>query len=815
MKTHPTRILLLAALLLGVILNTTATAADQTATWDNSTGVWTNSGKWSSNPLFPNNGNGGFTFDAIQNGGDLTMDQAITIEKFTFTDGTLRGTTTLQLNDLLTFTGGNMTGAGTVNATAGVTFSGESYKYIQQDRVLNMSGTSTWSNGTINLFYGTTTALNNLAGGTFTTTFDGTLESIGTFNNAGTFTKSGGTGNTTLSGGLTFNNTGVVNVNSGTLLVNSSGSHTGAFAIGTGSTIEFTTGTNHLNTGASITGAGTVKLTSGHLYFNTAVATSTPIQLTGGTLRGAGQLDLNSPLSFTSGTMTGAGTVNANAGVVFSGASTKHIQQDRVLNMSGTSTWSGGNINLFFGTTTALNNLTGSTFTTTFDGTLESVGTFNNAGTFTKSGGTGNTTLSGGLTFNNTGAVNVDSGTLLVNSSGSHTGSFAIGAGNTIEFTTGTNHLNTGTSITGAGTVKLTSGNLYFNTAVTTSTPFQISGGNLRGAGQLDLNSPLSFTSGEITDAGTVNANAGVVFSGTDTKHIRNDRVLNMSGTSTWSAGNIALFVGASTAINNLAGGTFTATADGTLGSQGAFSNSGTFAKNGGTGSTIIGGGVTFSNTGTVHVATGTLSMGGGSAPYNQSGPSSFTILESGTVLATSSLNLNGGTLKGNGTVQGSVIAGAGVNTIDPGFSPGVLTVNGNVTLSSTSTLAMEIGGLGQGTLYDYLDVNGVLTLAGILDLDMLNGFENLVTSSDVFTLATANSPILGSFSNVASGSRVWTNTHVGFDVWYGAGSIFDPNSLVITGAPEPSRVVLLMAGMAGLVMRRRRTVTKLELRAV
>jgi hypothetical protein len=169
-----------------------------------------------------------------------------------------------------------------------------------------------------------------------------------------------------------------------------------------------------------------------------------------------------------------------------------------------------------------------------------------------------------------------------------------------------------------------------------------------------------------------------------------------------------------------------------------------------------------------------------------------------------------------HGLQQGAgVAAGDGVNTIDPGFSPGVLTVNGNVTLSSSSILAMEIGGLGQGTDYDFLDVNGTLTLAGILDLDMLNGFENLVTSSDVFTLATANAPILGAFSNVASGSRVWTNTHISFDVWYGAGSIFDPNSLVITGAPEPSRTVLLMAGLLGALMRRRRGATRLELRSV
>ncbi len=64
MKPHPTRHILAAALLLCSILP--ATAADQTATLTGG-GDWNSSGVWSTNPLFPNNGNGGFTYDVIQN----------------------------------------------------------------------------------------------------------------------------------------------------------------------------------------------------------------------------------------------------------------------------------------------------------------------------------------------------------------------------------------------------------------------------------------------------------------------------------------------------------------------------------------------------------------------------------------------------------------------------------------------------------------------------------------------------------------------------------------------------------------------------
>ncbi len=542
--------------------------------------------------------------------------------------------------------------------------------------------------------------------------------------------------------------------------------------------------------------------------------------LTGGSNTGgsvAHTLTLNDLLTWSGGTLKGSGTLNATGGANLSGG-TKFLADSRVVNLGGTSTWSAGNFD--FQTAPSLVNTMGGELTTNFDGSMNrnqfsGGGTFTNAGTFTKSGGTGTTNI--GIAFNNSGTVNVNSGVLSLNSNGIHSGTLAVGAGGILSLAGGTHNLNAGTSFSGAGTIQLTGSTVTVNAAVASaaSTAFSMSGGTISGAGTLTVNGPLTWSGGTMNGVGTLNATGGANLSG-GTKFLGDNRVVNLGGISTWSAGNFD-FQTAPSLVNTM-GGELTTNFDGSMNRNqfsggGSFTNAGTFTKSGGTGTTNIG--VSFSNTGTVNVNTGTLATNNGASPYNQSGPDSFTILESGTVLATSSLNLNGGTLKGTGTVHGSVIAGGGVNTIDPGFSPGVLTVNGNVTLSSTSTLAMEIGGLGQGTDYDLLDVNGTLTLAGMLDLDLINGFEELVQFNDVFTLATANSPILGAFSNVASGSRIWTNTDVGFDVWYGAGSIFDPNSLVITGAPEPSRAVLLMVGVAGLVMRRRRGTTRLELRSV
>ena len=628
MKTNKRHILLAAGLLLGSILP--ATAADQTATWDNSTGNWSDPSKWSTNPNFANNGNGGFTFDAAQSGGTLIVNQAITIEKFNFTGGTLTGSQTLTLNDLMTFTGGDITGTGTLDANAGVTFSGTDLKRMNSSRVVNLNSNSTWTGGEIRM--GDTSTLTNTAGNVFTTNFDGTigdLSGLTTVNNAGTFTKSAGGGTTTIAPDL--NNTGAVNVNSGTLSANGGGTSTGTWNVASGTTLNFGGGsTQNLNAGTNVSAAGTVGFNNG--------------------------------------------TTNFNAG-----------------------------------------------------------------------------------TYNVTGTTQVNGGTANFNA------------------TANTNLLN-------------------------------VSSGTLGGSGTLSASGLTSFTGGTMRGSGTLNANGGVSFSTGTLKTLDDSRVLNLGGSSTWTGGEIRFAV--TSTLNNTVGGVFTTDFDGTMGDLSGlttFNNAGTFTKSGGTGSTTIG--VIFTNSGTVNVNSGTLSTGNsGSKPYTQSGPSSFTIISGGAMIDTSSFNLNGGTLKGNGTVDGPLSATtANATTIAPGMSPGTLTINGSTVLGTHNTLAMELGGLLQGAEYDYLDVNGVLTLGGLLDVDFINGFETNLPNGQWLTLATANSAILGSFSNVASGGYVLTDLAIPLQVYYGAGSPYGEENLVI-GIPEPSRVLLLLSGLAGAGLRRRRT---------
>src|SRR5687767_4059184 len=80
-----------------------ARAADLIATWDNSNDFWSAAAHWST-MVFPNNGNGGLTYDALIGGGTVTLDQDIAIQRYTQSGGSLvaLSATTLTLNELFT-----------------------------------------------------------------------------------------------------------------------------------------------------------------------------------------------------------------------------------------------------------------------------------------------------------------------------------------------------------------------------------------------------------------------------------------------------------------------------------------------------------------------------------------------------------------------------------------------------------------------------------------------------------------------------------------------------------------------------------------
>src|SRR5262249_15996432 len=90
------------------------------------------------------------------------------------------------------------------------------------------------------------------------------------------------------------------------------------------------------------------------------------------------------------------------------------------------------------------------------------------------------------------------------------------------------------------------------------------------------------------------------------------------------------------------------------------------------------------------------------------------------SLLAPSTVFLTGGLLTGRGTINGNVVNAA---ELQPGDSPGVLTINGNYTQTADGILEVEIGGPTVGSQYDRLAINGTASLAGTLNVIILNGF--------------------------------------------------------------------------------------------
>ena len=177
-----------------------------------------------------------------------------------------------------------------------------------------------------------------------------------------------------------------------------------------------------------------------------------------------------------------------------------------------------------------------------------------------------------------------------------------------------------------------------------------------------------------------------------------------------------------------------------------------------GTGGLVLNGSVTSS--GTVNVGSGSLTVTSNGSYTQTAGTFMVT---GGTVSSnTNPLNFNGGLVDARGTIDGSINNNAtlqpalgGINTNGGGSG---LAVSGNLTLLSSSRLSFQLGGLVQGVQYGFINVNGSTALAGNLVVSFVNGFQNSVSNNNSFTLMSTSSAFIGSFANIASGSRLTTS---------------------------------------------------------
>ena len=191
----------------------------------------------------------------VQDGG-LTIPSGST---FTLSDGALDGTGAITILDTFTWTGGTIGNSGgfSISSTSQVDISGTTDKVIQDARLSN-SGRVSWTEGNITLsgssdvyndaaaFFDIKDDLNITAGS----------DGVGNrFANLGTLNKSGGTGTSLIS--VPFENSGTLQVDTGTLRLSAGLTQTGTMAINSGARVVVDSDFSN-DSGGVIKGSGTL-----------------------------------------------------------------------------------------------------------------------------------------------------------------------------------------------------------------------------------------------------------------------------------------------------------------------------------------------------------------------------------------------------------------------------------------------------------------------------------------------------------------------------------------------------------------------------
>jgi hypothetical protein len=699
---------LVASLGLMVTTNGTSSAADVTATWNGTTGNWSDSTKWNS-ALFPNNGNGGLTYDAVINGGTVTLDQNITLEGLALTGGEVTGLFHLLLEGDSTWKGLMSGGGQTVVGPSGTllisdvsaarlhrTLVNNGAAMLGVNSALDMAGGTFQNNGS---FTANSALLQEVRG-------FGNVGTVNTFNNAGTFTKQGVAQLwfKSFTRGVQFNNSGTVDIQGGELILQNGGTHTGDFSITAGTTL-WLSGVHDFAATADVASAGSMQAyTNALVNFNgprtisgsftirdgsivnfNGATTLNDVTLSSGSLAGTGDVAVTGAATWSGGTMSGTGqTIVAPGGtLVISSGINAITGLQRTLVNQGSATWSfaNGRGDVGFTNGTFQNNgsfvadASGGTLRLVSSGLAATVNAFNNAGTFTKTGAGQVRTFAhtqNVVKFNNSGTVDIQQGELVLENGGTHSGDFNIASGSTL-WLSGSHQLAAGAEVSGPGPLRVYRG----------ATEFQ---------GSVSLDSVINFDSGILTlaDGGIHTATFNIAAAGT----------LRLAGTHDFTAASSVFNEGAIEVYG------------GTTEFNGIFQSNGRIVVSGGATATI---------------ATLTVAQGGALQ------------LDNGTLAAQAVILDQGGALSGNGTVATADLTVADGGLISPGFSVGALQIDGDLDQQRGGQLLIEIDSTSS---YDVVDVAGVADLGGTHTVEIMDGAISL---GDEFTVLTAGSLAPGS----------------------------------------------------------------------
>jgi len=712
-------------------------------------------------------------------GGQLNVFAAVTVDHMTLSGGNLNinsgGSVSTSASGVIDWTAdATLSGAGplTISTAGTMNITGFGTRF-NDGGTINNNGTVNWS-GANNISVYDSGVINNLATGLFSVKNDQQIfqhccTGGQPFNNVGTFRKSVATGTTTIQANG-FNNSGTVDIQTGTFNPTSGGTSTAIFHTNAGGAFLFNNNTYTLNAGATLTGPGNYQLSGGQLAVNATGVSVDHLTMSGGLLNVAGTVSTSATgvVDWTAdSTITGAGALTIGSGgtMNISGFGTRVIDGG-TLNNDGTINWSGAN-NLSVVNSGVINNHAAGLFSVKNDQNVvqhccAGGQAFNNAGTFRKSVATGTTAIQSNG-FTNSGTVDIQTGTFNPSSGGTSTASFSVSSGATILFNSNTYTLAAGATLSGSGNVQLSGGTLAVNATGVTVDHLTLSGGTMNVAGSISTTASGVVdwnADSTLTGAGTLTIVSGgtMNISGFGTRFI-DGGTLNNDGTIDWSgANNLSVFN--SGVINNHSGALFGVKNDQiiffhccTAGQP--FNNAGTFRKTVATGTTAIQGNG-FSNSGTVDIQSGTFNPSSGgtsSAIFNATSAGTFlftnntyTLASGATLTGSGNFQLSGGTLAVNatGVTAGHLTLTGGTMNVAGSISTtptGVVDWTNDSTLTGTGSLTIASGGTmnisGFGTRF--ID-GGTLNNAGTVNW---SGPNNL----SVFNSGVINNQSGGLFS--------------------------------------------------------------------
>jgi hypothetical protein len=305
-------------------------------------------------------------------------------------------------------------------------------------------------------------------------------------------------------------------------------------------------------------------------------------------------------------------------------------------------------------------------------------------------------------------------------------GAVSVGKGSRLEVTAGPVELTAGQGVSGAGTLAFDQ-----SASIALASNFSIGSGatvlladsaEFTGTGSFTGAGRFSWTGGTIEGNLSVAATITTSISGTSQKELTEPGSkpvkLTLAGPTTLANAAAVVLIGLVTLQNR---GTFTMRSGAAIGAESCclnpakVINAGTVDVTAGTGTAAVSS-VAFSNTGTVQVTSGTLSVSG--LGYDQT--AGTTKLAGGSLSSSQTFQIDGGTLTGYGSIDGSVVSGG---TVKPSTTGGVLTISGSYQQNKSGVLSSTITGTSPGTTFGQLAVGQAATLAGALAVSAGGGF--------------------------------------------------------------------------------------------